>query len=420
MEFDINLYRTTTSSGSPRKTVCSIIDFLNNNQLSYNLENDIVREYNENVHYSKSYIVRALNKTNCTNYPTLILPYMDFRNMDRDTKGNWTELPRPVIIKDTTAGNTLVISSANFTHTVPCTQGATLVYNLVPGENYQWSESSTDRVGNFTTTGQIRMINIGLFNFRDIGGWPCYDDNGNIIGHIKYGQVYRGMGFVKGGHLDALTYENYPNVVEELMNLGITDDVDLRGYESGRTDVYKAVIPGYPTIDGKKITYHQGEIPAYLFKSQANTTYTYGYTTNKRAGYKNLIVHLNTIVGEGKSSYVHCATGADRTGVFIAILMALLGCSLEDIVKEYELTSLNGMGHSVNLGYVYDDAISGIESDGGYNLRHFLYTFNTSSTTTERSIVNAIVDWVKTFARTDGVTWNEYIDILKTKMIKYN
>ena len=420
MGLEVNLYKYTKPNGSIGKIVCPVIEFLNGSQISNNIENDAVKEYNNHVHYSKGYLVKAVNVSNLTNYPSLIVPYLSLRTMDQPYS-SWTEICRPVIIKDTTAGNTLMLRSANFTHTVPCTQGATLVYNLVPGETYQWSESSTGRIGNFTTEGQIRMIKIGLYNFRDLGGWPCYDDNGNVIGHIKYGQLYRGMGFVIGGNPYGLSYADHPEVVNELINLGITDDIDLRGYEGTPTseNPWHALNPGYPTIDGKKIAYHQGEIPTYTFKSKSNSNFTYGYSTKTRAAYKNLIVHLNTIAGEGKSSYVHCATGADRTGVLIAIVMALLGCSLEDIAKEYELTSFNGMGYTVNIGYVNSGGeMAGVASN--QNIRTFLTSFNTSSTTTSISIVKAIVNWVKSFTRTDGITWDEYINILKTKMIKYN
>lgn len=419
MEIEVNIYEYFHSSGSRDKIVCPVIEFLNGSQISNNIENDAVKAYNENVHYSKSYIVRKPTVANCTTYPSLIPSYMKLKTMDRPNS-SWTEVTRPIIIKGTTAGNTLTITSANFSHTVPCTQGVTLVYNLVPGENYQWIESSTGKVGNFTTSGQIRMINIGLYNFRDIGGWPCYDNNGNVIGHIKYGQIYRGMGIVRNGNPWGLTYADHPDVVNDLIKLGITDDVDLRGYDGNPNaeNPWDALNPGYPTVNGKKIAYHQGEIPAYNFKTNSST-FTYGYSSNKRAGYKNLITHLNTVAGEGKVSYVHCATGADRTGVFTAILMALLGCSLEDIVKEYELTSFNGIGHAVNLGYINSSgSIAG--TDGETNIRSFLYSFNTSSTTTAKSIVDAIVTWVKSFTRTDGVSWDDYINLLKTKMIKYN
>lgn len=419
MEIEVNVIKYFHSSGRMDKMVCPVIEFLNGSQISNNLENDAVRAYNENVHYSKSYIVRKPTVANCTTYPSLVVPYMKLRTMDRPNS-SWTEVTRPVVIKGTTAGNTLTLRSSNFTHTVPCIQGVTLVYNLVPGETYQWSESSTDKIGNFTTSGQIRMINVGLYNFRDIGGWPCYDDNGNVIGHIEYGKIYRGMGIVRNGNPWGLTYADHPDIVNDLINLGITDDVDLRGYDGSPSaeNPLHALNPNYPTVNGKKITYHQGEIPAYSFKTDTSS-YTYGYSTSKRAGYKNLITHLNTIAGENKVSYVHCTFGADRTGVFIAIVMALLGCSLEDIVKEYELTSFNGLGHPVNLGYINSNGdISG--TDGDTNIRSFLYSFNTSSTTTAKSIVDAIVTWVKSFSRTDGLTWDEYINILKTKMIKYN
>lgn len=419
MEIEVNPYKRTSSSGNIHDEVYPVIQF-RGNQLSYNVENDIVRVYRELTSYSKSYIVREPNATNCANYPSSVPKFIRFRNMDLKT--SWTEIGRPIIITGTTEGHTITITSPNFNHTVPCKNGATLIYDLVPGETYTWSESSTNRTGTIVTSGQIRMIKNNVYNFRDIGGWPCYDDNGNVIGHIKYGQVYRGMGIARTSPY-GINYEEHPEVIEEFMNLGITDDIDLREYTGNYIveDPWHALDPHYPTINGKKITYHQGEIPSYNFKTNTEKFTHDSSFDNQRRGYLNLISHLNIIAGEGKVSYVHCATGADRTGVFIAILMALLGCSLEDIAKEYELTAFNGLGHGVNIGYISSSGnIEGVAS--GKNIRNFLYSFNTSSTTTARSIVNAIVNWLKGYSRTsiDSMTWNEYINILKTKMIKYN
>ena len=42
--------------------------------------------------------------------------------------------------------------------------------------------------------------------------------------------------------------------------------------------------------------------------------------------------------------YFHCRGGADRTGSYAFILGALLGMSLDDLLLEYELTSLSIWG----------------------------------------------------------------------------
>ena len=407
----------------------SIIEVMNGKQLSFNLENDAVREFRTNVRYNKNYIVVQPTIANLESKPTGILPYLYMRNQISSAEdtgvardASWTEWTRPVIISGTTAGNILHLVSNTHSQDVNCENGATLVYNLIPGQTYNWSESNTSRIGTFITEGTIRMIKIPLWNFRDIGGYPCYDSNGNKIGTINYGQLFRGMGYcsVGNGAYDIYTHENNSSVAQILHDIGVTVDLDLRTAKT-TTSKNKAINPGYPTIGGKTIEYYQREIISYNYKSSPNTNCTYnGVVGSKRAAYLNLIDCLNKIAGAGNVCYAHCATGADRTGVLIAIIMALLGCSLEDIVKEYELTSLSGFGYVVNLGYKRGDGTPGGTTDSGNNIRNFLYSFNTSSTTTDISIVNAIVDWVKSLTRTDGVSWNDYISLLKTKMIKYN
>lgn len=406
-----------------------IIDVMNGTQLSYNIENDAVREFRKNVNYKKNYVVVSLNSTNCSKYPSGIVPYLYLRNQITSAQetgvarnNSWTELPRPVIVTGTTAGHILHLVSNLDSQDVTCENGATRIYNLIPNQTYQWTERNTSRTGSFRTEGTVRMINIPLYNFRDIGGYPCYNSSGKQIGTIAYGKLFRGMGYVSTGNgsYDIYKHENNTSVAETLIKLGINVDIDLRTARN-TTNKNRACNPGYPTINGKTIEYYHREILSYNYKNSINTNCTYnGVVGSKRAAYLNLIDCLNKIAGTNNVCYAHCATGADRTGVLIAIVMALLGCSLEDIVKEYELTSFSGFGYVVNLGYIRPNGtIGGLDNDSK-NIRTFLTSFNTSSTTTAESIVTAIVNWVKSLTRTDGISWDDYIDILKTKMIKYN
>ena len=56
-----------------------------------------------------------------------------------------------------------------------------------------------------------------------------------------------------------------------------------------------------------------------------------------------------------KSNYpviFHCAGGADRTGAIAFILNGILGVSLDDLSKDWELTAF-GTGHSVNPDFTH-------------------------------------------------------------------
>ena len=52
---------------------------------------------------------------------------------------------------------------------------------------------------------------------------------------------------------------------------------------------------------------------------------------------RSIIRH--TVAGE--TVYIHCMLGGDRTGALCTVLEGLLGVSLSDIEKDYELTSFS-------------------------------------------------------------------------------
>ena len=335
------------SDGDILKDIRPAIDVRDGRQLSYNLENDAVRSFREGNHYTESYVVGLPTESTIRENPSLIAPYTRLITQDLPNS-SWTERTRPVLLFGTTAGHTITLTAADHTMTVPCGDGVTLIYNLVPNRTYIWVESNSENEGTFTTTGQTRMIRIPLFNFRDVGGWPCYNDDGKVIGRIRYQKLYRGMcwartkkadGSYAGGSSTCFTHEGYPEVTQTLFDLGVTDDIDLRGHKVGNqalapdnpTKGAHAVNPMYPTVNGRTIHYSQGEIPAYNIQSLITSrSYNRDYdvvtdTSTSDYVYKILVKHLETVAATGTVPYVHCATGADRTGVFIAIIMALLG-----------------------------------------------------------------------------------------------
>lgn len=53
-------------------------------------------------------------------------------------------------------------------------------------------------------------------------------------------------------------------------------------------------------------------------------------------------LRLPAWLSEGKSVYLHCVGGADRTGTLAFLIEALVGVSESDLSKDYELTSFDG------------------------------------------------------------------------------
>lgn len=170
-------------------------------------------------------------------------------------------------------------------------------YNLAPGR--------ANAVGDWTVTtlGEPpRMLKLdGGWNVRDCGGW---DADG---GKLKFGLLFR------GSRLENATTDD----LALLAAVGVKLDLDLRdsGNASGSTR-----IPG--------ASYYSAALAnayAQMIQNEAATTAT------------ACIKAMQSIV-DGKPIYVHCASGADRTGCICAMLEAVLGVTDRDIDRDYELT----------------------------------------------------------------------------------
>ena len=73
---------------------------------------------------------------------------------------------------------------------------------------------------------------------------------------------------------------------------------------------------------------------------------------------------------QGKAVYYHCAWGADRTGFFTLLLEGILGVELDQIYKDYELTSFSAAPGATNrLKTSFQDRIDVIQAYSGATLR---------------------------------------------------
>ena len=171
---------------------------------------------------------------------------------------------------------------------------------------YYWNPSVRQYL---ITGGRIHMISIdGIFNVRDIGGWKTTDGKS-----IRYGLIYR------GSEMDGIHHVNISaRGIEQMKDLGILTEVDLRNSEETETAVY----PLKSFAD-----YSRYEIEAYM-----------GVSRNKEL-YKEALSAVIDGVLNDRPVYVHCWGGADRTGTTAFLLGALLGMSDDDLILDYELTS---------------------------------------------------------------------------------
>ena len=168
---------------------------------------------------------------------------------------------------------------------------------------------SPSGVFSFTTSDSPRLIDaVGATptNFRDAGGYPTSSGK-----RIRYGMLYRGTDL---DYLDALARQTLGH------DLGIHSEVDLRSEGGG---LFPSMVN---MIDLKE--------PYYL------CTLT-GYEHNFTATYEANIKSLMEIAADPTNYplYLHCAHGADRTGVALFLINGLCGVSYEDLTRDYEMTS---------------------------------------------------------------------------------
>jgi protein-tyrosine phosphatase len=195
----------------------------------------------------------------------------------------------------------------------------------------------------------------GTTNTRDLGGLPTVDGGETVRGRI-----------LRSDNLQTLSPDDVRRLVEvvgltEVVDLRTTAEVLLEGRgplrdvdavthrhftllpERGRrTDVFAAeaedaelVRAGLPADWVESLLPRQvapgseGELPAvrsYL-----------GYLTD---GAENVVAALRSLASAGPgAAVVHCAAGKDRTGVVVALALAVAGVDAEVIVEDYAQTA---------------------------------------------------------------------------------
>jgi protein-tyrosine phosphatase len=171
-----------------------------------------------------------------------------------------------------------------------------------------------------------RLLSLqGGSNFRDLGGYPAA--NGK---HVRWGLLYRSAAMPKLTNAD----DDY------LSSLGIKTIVDLRSVDERQlspTDwrakanrKYVAVdypgdvlfdrLRGYDGPDREQVTERlYAEFPALLRQEY-------------KAVFQELLTHHVPVV-------IHCATGQDRTGIAVGLILSALGTPREAIYEDYLLSA---------------------------------------------------------------------------------
>ena len=256
-----------------------------------------------------------------------------------------------------------------------------VIYNLIPGQVYYWEAESDENVHGYVKfTGERRILDTGdVRNTRDLGGLPVdTDSDGTIDGELKYGKLFRGIKL------------NSASSVTELVNLGVTEEFDLR---ESNSDPYKL-----SDVSGKK--YHRIEAQNYYVNYNPDNATEMGYYNMTRAAVKYA---MEEIVN-GENIYFHCRIGTDRTGTVAYVLEGLLGVPEEDRIQDYELSFFYGL---IRIHRYHNEKPG---SSVGTGKERFVYMHNFMPTNSD------IYDWY--MAGSTNVSEDQaLINSFRTKMI---
>lgn len=209
--------------------------------------------------------------------------------------------------------------------------GAALAYVLWrPRERRRYPSAAALLLDHVETTPPGRFIALeGGLNFRDIGGYRAAGER-----TVRLGRLYR------SGSLAELTDAD----LETLSGLGLKLICDLRtpgeaAREPGRLP--DALRAGYINLPAYVKNNYSDWLRTALFRRHALDDVI-------AAGYVRLVDQhalalgrvLKRLADPGNlPALVHCTAGKDRTGVVVALLLAVLGVPEETILADYALSN---------------------------------------------------------------------------------
>ena len=231
-----------------------------------------------------------------------------------------------------------------------------MVYNLEAGAEYEWTVTcgGASASATFTTEETApRLVKTGLIkNLRDLGGWT-----GTLGGKsykIRQNLIFRGGAAddpkatgTQPAYLitDDSDRDFFYNVV------GLKNEVDLRNPNDTSDWAAKAESHKFDP---------SGEHVAYNNHSIAN---------NDLPTRGEIVKVWRLLTTPAKlPAYFHCKSGRDRTGIVASVLLAVLGVSRDDILRDYQTTSDKDNWTTYGFNKIFDTTLANYGKDASLSL----------------------------------------------------
>jgi len=243
-----------------------------------------------------------------------------------------------------------------------------------------------------------RILQIpGMYNFRDLGGYPTNDNR-----RVKWGLLYR------GDHLFNLKDDGV-KCVEELNIKTIIDFRSEKEIEESPNPVISTVTKQYnfspegaaamfagvlqsnamlPARDKKNMIEQVKKAlennPNAAYDSMVNQQQSF---VSDEKGIEAFSSTLKVLAENGAPSFQHCRGGKDRTGYSAMLLLALLGVEQDYLVYDYMLT--NRAREKKNQRYLENYRV---QAQGNEAIAQYLFAFFDVKEDYILTAINAIND----------------------------
>lgn len=283
------------------------------------------------------------------------------------------------------------------------TPGETYSYKVVAkdytdtdfSEVTKWDEAYESFV---TESGKARIKDVPVrfitmdkgYNYRDLGGWKT--ETGK---KINYGKIYRGARTNEFTEKDVTVLRDFLHIKSEIDLRNLSDDGGQNSSILGDNANYlKAPISQYSYI-----------LPSFSLNGRT-------FDTNSPAEIKRIFDFLAD--ENNYPLFFHCNAGADRTGTLAFLLCGSLGVSLDDLTRDFELTSFSKGGVRFR-GKMQQPFEYGIMQDDSSNFvawGDMVSKIKTDYPSPDGKLSSSIRTYLKSVCNISDVTLNKIADIL--------